>query len=86
MYCNVHVGKGTFISRNENIKCHKRKIKLCPLAAPQIQFSHFVSILEDFSICIWRRKQRSRKSVRKSIGNNILSEKNDKRTTSVKAT
>lgn len=26
---NNHVGKVTSVSRNENNKCHKRKIKLC---------------------------------------------------------
>lgn len=86
MCYNEHVDTMTSESRNENNKCHKRKIKLCWLTAPQVQFTDAVSILEDFSVCPQKRKQRQQtESVRKSTGNNILSEESDKRATSLKA-
>lgn len=44
--------KMTSVSRNENNKCHKRKVKLHPLTvASQVQFTDFISILEDFFKC-----------------------------------
>ena len=78
--------KMTTVSRNENNKCRERKTTPRPLATLQVQFTDGASILEDSSICIWKGKQRQQiVSVRKSLGNNILSEKSDKRTTFLKA-
>lgn len=70
------VDKMTSGSRNENNKCHERKTTPRPLTTLQVQFTDGVSVLEDSSICIWKGKQRQHTvSVRKSLGNNILSEK-----------
>lgn len=56
------------------------------LTAPPVQFTDSAWILEDFSMSIQRGKQRQQtESVRKSTGNNILSEKSNKRATSLKA-
>lgn len=61
------------------------KVKLHPLTALQAQFTRFTSLREALFTCIWKRRQRQQtESVRKSIGNNILTEKSD-RTTSLKA-
>lgn len=70
------VDKMTSVSRNENNKCHERKTTPRPLTALQVPFTVGASVLEDSSICIWKGKQRQHAvSVRKSLGNNILSEK-----------
>lgn len=70
------VDKMTSVSRNENNKCRERKTTPRPLTTLQVQFTDGASVLEDSSICIWKGKQRQHTvSVRKSLGNNILSEK-----------
>lgn len=82
---NECADKTSSVSRKKN-KCHRSRIPLCPLPAPQAHFTHVGSALDDSSTRIWKGKQRQQtQSVRKSIGNNILSEKSDKRTTSLKA-
>lgn len=66
--------------------CHERSITLCHSLHHRCNLLTGASVLEDFSICIWKGKQRQQTaSVRKSTGSNILSEKRDKRTTFLKA-
>lgn len=68
-------------NRNENNKCHKRKIKARPLRQP-LQLTASTGS-EGFLHVHWGGKTKA-DSLTKSIANNILTEKSDKAGTSLK--
>lgn len=73
MFYNEHVDTMTSENRNENNKCHKRKIKARPLGQPL----QLTASTGSEGFLHWEGKTKA-DSLTKSIANNILTQKSDK--------